>query len=203
MSRSIRIALIAWTTCWIAATAVAQTPATTRIRGTIADIGGSAMTITTREGPKVLITLTDPLTVTAVKNVELASIQPGTYVGAAAEPGSGGQLQAIEVLVFPEAARGSGEGHREWDLKPGSTMTNATVSAAVQGSSGRELDLAYKGGSIKVHVPVGVPIVTLVPAERSDLRPGAPVFLTATKSAEGNLSAARVIVGKDGVAPPM
>ena len=161
------------------------------------------MTVTTREGPQVAITFTEPLTVTAVKNVELASVQPGSYIGTAAERGPDGQLQAIEVLVFPESARGAGEGHRDWDLKPGSTMTNATVTAAVQGISGREVDLAYKGGSVKVNVPVGTPVVTFIPAERADLKPGAAVFLTATKNPDGSLSASRVIVGKDGVVPPM
>jgi hypothetical protein len=203
MSRNVRLAAIAWMACWLAGGAMAQTPAPTRIRGTIAAMDDQVMTVTTREGPKLPITLTEPLTVIAVKNVELSSIQPGNYVGVAAERGPSGQLQALEVLVFPESARGSGEGHRDWDLKPGSTMTNANVSAAVQGISGRDLDLVYKDGFQKVHVPVGVPVVTFIPAERADLKPGVPVFFTATKGADGSLSASRVIVGKDGVAPPM
>ena len=203
MLRNTRIVLIAWSALWLASSAVAQTSPTTRIRGTVAAVDGASMTVTTREGPQVAITFTEPLTVTAVKNVELASVQPGSYIGTAAERGPDGQLQAIEVLVFPESARGAGEGHRDWDLKPGSTMTNATVTAAVQGISGRQVDLAYKGGSVKVNVPVGTPVVTFVPAERMDLKPGAAVFLTATKNLDGSLSASRVIVGKDGVVPPM
>ncbi len=207
MSHPVRTIIIAWAwalaACCLATAALAQAPPTTRIRGTIAAIEGPVMTVTTREGPKLPITLAEPLTVLSVKNVELSSIQPGTYIGTAAKPGPGGQLQAIEVLVFPESARGSGEGHYAWDLQPDSTMTNASVTAAVQGSSGRDLDLAYKGGSTKIHVPDGVPVVTFIPAERSDLKPGAPVFLSATKGADGGLTAARVIVGKNGVAPPM
>lgn len=203
MLRNTRIFLIAWSALWLASSAVAQTSPTTRIRGTVSAVDGASMTVTTREGPQVAITFTEPLTVTAVKNVELASVQPGSYIGTAAERGPDGQLQAIEVLVFPESARGAGEGHRDWDLKPGSTMTNATVTAAVQGISGREVDLAYKGGSVKVNVPVGTPVVTFIPAERADLKPGAAVFLTATKNPDGSLSASRVIVGKDGVVPPM
>ena len=203
MLRNTRIVLIAWSALWLASSAVAQTSPTTRIRGTISAVDGASMTVTTRDGPQVAITFTEPLTVSAVKNVELASVQPGSYIGTAAERGPDGQLQAIEVLVFPESARGAGEGHRDWDLKPGSTMTNATVTASVQGISGREVDLAYKGGSVKVNVPVGTPVVTFIPAERADLKPGAAVFLTATKNPDGSLSASRVIVGKDGVVPPM
>ena len=203
MPRAIRFAVFAVAISGFAAAAVAQTAPTTRIRGTIGAIDGQVMTVATREGPKLPIVLLEPLGVSAVKALDLAAIQPGSYVGAASEVGPDGQLQAIEVLVFPEAARGAGEGQRDWDLKPGSQMTNATVAAAVQGASGRDVELTYKDGSKKVHVPAGVPVVTFVPAERADLKPGAPVFLTVTKNADGSLSAARVVVGKDGVAPPM
>ena len=188
--------------CSLAASAMAQSPPT-RVRGTVDSVDAGSMIVTTREGAKLPVKLVDPLSVLAVKNVELSSIQPGSYVGIASERTPDGQLQAIEVLVFPEAARGSGEGHYDWDLKPGSSMTNATVSAAVQGTSGRDVDLAYKGGSVKVHVPVGVPVVTFVPAERADLKAGVPIFFGATKAEDGSMSAGRVIVGKDGVAPPM
>ena len=203
MSRISRFAILAFAIGGFSIAAVAQTAPTTRIRGTIAAMEGQVMTVTTREGPKLPINLTEPLTVSAVKALDLAAIQPGSYVGAASEVGPDGQLRAIEVLVFPEAARGAGEGHRDWDLKPGSLMTNATVAAAAQGSTGKDVELTYKDGSKKVHVPAGAPVVTFVPAERADLKPGAPVFLTATKNADGSLSAARVVVGKDGVAPPM
>lgn len=188
--------------CSLAASAMAQSPPT-RVRGTVDSVDTGSMIVTTREGAKLPVKLADPLSVLAVKNVELSSIQPGSYVGIASERAPDGQLQAIEVLVFPEAARGSGEGHYDWDLKPGSSMTNATVSAAVQGTSGRDVDLAYKGGSVKVHVPIGVPVVTFVPAERADLKAGVPIFFGATKAEDGSMSAGRVIVGKDGVAPPM
>ena len=115
----------------------------------------------------------------------------------------GGELRALEVLVFPEAMRGAGEGHYPWDLEAGSMMTNGTVTGAVEATSGRELSLAFKGGNNKIMVPPGTPIVTFAPAERTDLKPEAPVFFSATKNAEGKLSASRVTVGKDGVAPPM
>jgi hypothetical protein len=135
--------------------------------------------------------------------VPLASIAPGTFIGTAARPAPDGELQAMELLVFPESARGTGEGHYPWDLAPGSTMTNANVEAAVPATSGRELTLAYKGGSVKVRVPPDVPVVTPSPASLADLKPGATVFLSAMRAADGSLSTSRVTVSKDGVAPPM
>jgi hypothetical protein len=190
--------------CLFAVTAVAQTAPPTRIRGSIAAIEGQTMTVTTREGPKVDILLVDPLTVVTVKKVELSSIGPNSYVGIATRTGANGEQQALEVLVLPEALRGAAEGHRSWDLEPGSMMTNGTVTGAVQATSGRELDVAYKDGSQKIIVPPNAPIVTSAPAERADLKPGAPVIIfAATKNAEGKLTTSRVTVGTGGVAPPM
>jgi len=186
-----------------AATAVAQNAPPTRIRGTIAALDGQTLSINTREGSKVDVLLNDPLTVSTVKKVDLADIKPGTYVGIATRTAANGELQALEVLVFPEAMRGAGEGHYPWDLEPGSMMTNGTVTGAVQATSGRELSMSFKGDTNKIIVPPSVPIVTFAPAERSDLKPGAPVMFGATKNTEGKLAASRVTVGKDGVAPPM
>jgi hypothetical protein len=186
-----------------AVTAIAQTAPPTRVRGTIAAVEGNTMTVTSRDGQKLEVALADPLTVMTVKKVELSSIAANAYVGIATRTGADGKLTALEVLVFPESGRGSGEGHYAWDLEPGSTMTNGTVKGAVTASSGRELTLTYKDGSNTIFVPPSVPVVTFAPAERADVKPGAPVFLGATKSADGKLSAARVVVGKDGVAPPM
>jgi hypothetical protein len=185
------------------ATAVLAADAPTRIRGTIAGLEGQTLSINTREGPKIEVRLNDPLTVATVKRFDLADIKPGTYVGIATRAGTGGEMQALEVLVFPEAMRGAGEGHYAWDLEPGSMMTNGTVTGVVQASTGRELSLSYKGGTNEIVVPPGAPIVTFAPAERADLKPGAPVMFSATKNAEGVLAASRVTVGKDGVAPPM
>jgi len=189
--------------CLLTTVAMAQTAPPTRIRGTIAAIDGSMMTVTTREGPKVDVTLNDPLTVATVKRVELASITPGAYVGIASRPGPNGELRAIEVLVFPEAMRGAGEGHYPWDLEPGSMMTNGTVTGTVEATSGRELSLSFKGASNKITVASDAALVTFAPAERADLTVGEKVFFSATKNAEGKLATSRVTVGKDGVAPPM
>jgi hypothetical protein len=187
-----------------AVAAIAQTTAPpTRIRGTIAAVEGQTLTVTTREGPKVDVQLNDPLAVATVKKVDLAAIAPGTFVGIATRTGADGGMQAIEVLVFPEAMRGAGEGYYAWDLEPGSMMTNGTVTGTVQATSGRELSLSFKGNSNKIVVPSDTPIVTFAPAERADLKPGAPVMFGATKNPEGKLAASSVTVGKDGVAPPM
>ena len=184
-------------------TALAQTAPPTRVRGTIAALAGDQLTVKAREGQTLEITLAEPLTVATVKNVALESIAPGSYIGTATRTGADGKLTALEVLVFPEAMRGRGEGHFAWDLEPGSMMTNGTVKGAMTASSGRELSIGFKDSANTVYVPPGVPVVTLAPAERADLKPGAPVFLAASKNAEGKLSTDRVTVGKDGVAPPM
>lgn len=193
-------ALLAATT---AVAAMAQTTPPTRVRGTVAALEGNTLTINSRDGQKVEISLKDPLTVVTVKNVELSSVAPGSYIGTATRTGADGKQTAIEVLVFPEPMRGAGEGHYAWDLEPGSMMTNGTVKGAVTAASGRELTIGFKDSSNTVFVPPNAPVVTFAPAAREDLKPGAKVFCIATKDAEGKLTAARVTVGKDGVAPPM
>jgi hypothetical protein len=199
---NIRLAITGLAAGLLATAALADGPPT-RIRGTIAALDGATLTIATREGPKVMIMLPEKVSIASMKKLDLGSIAPGTFIGTAAQPGADGELKAMEVLVFPEAMRGTGEGHYDWDLAPGTSMTNANVDAAVQGNSGRELTLSYKGGSVKVVVPPDVPVVTPVPATRADLKEGAAVFVVARKADDGMLNAGFVAVGKDGVAPPM
>jgi hypothetical protein len=195
-----------------ALTAVAQTPPAappTRVRGTIDSVAGNVMTVNGRDGQKVEIILNDPLTVATVKKVELSAIKDTDFIGTATRTGADGKLTAIEVLVFPETMRGAGEGFYPWDLEPGSMMTNGTVKGAVTATSGRDLTVTYKDKATNtdksntVNVPPTAAIVTFAPAAREDLKPGAPVFIGATKNAEGKLAVSRVTVGKDGVAPPM
>jgi hypothetical protein len=189
-----------------AVAAIAQTPPAappTRVRGTIASLTGNVLTVNSRTGDKLEITLKDPVSVASVKKIDLDAITPNSFIGTATRTGADGKLTALEVLVFPESMRGTGEGFYPWDLEPGSMMTNGTVKGAVTASAGRELTIGFKGGSNTVYVPPTAPIVTFAPATRDDLKPGAPVFLAATKDADGKLMAARVTVGKDGVAPPM
>ena len=183
--------------------ALAQPAPQTHIRGTIQAISDHSLTVLTREGPTVTVALQDPLRVSALKRLDISAVQSGEFIGTAARRGADGKLVALEVLVFPEAGRGTGEGHFAWDLGPDTTMTNATITSEVKATSGRELTLIYKGGTQTVMVPPDAPIISPAPAEQSDLKPGATVFFTPIRAADGSLSAARIIVGKDGVALPL
>ncbi|WP_213776209.1 hypothetical protein [Caballeronia sp. dw_276] len=188
-----------------AGAALAQTPSAkpARIRGDIVSISGDTLTVHRRSGDTVTIDMKQDTPVTAVKNIKLADIKAGSFIGTAATTGTDGKMTATEVLVFPEAARGTGEGHYAWDLSPNSTMTNANVDQVVTGTSGRDLKLSYKGGSNTVTVPEGVPVVTFAPAARADLLAGKKVFIIATPVKGTEYAASRVVVEKDGVAPPM
>ena len=204
---SIRLKIgIALATLAFAGAALAQTPAAkpSRIRGDIVSLDGDVLKVHRRSGDTVSIELKPAVAVSAVKSMQLSDIKPGSFVGTAATTGTDGKLTATEVVVFPEAARGTGEGHYGWDLGPNSTMTNANVDTVVQGTSGRNLKLSYKGGSNEVTVPPNVPVVTFTPAARSDLTPGKKVFVVATAASQGGAYVAqRVVDEKDGVAPPM
>ena len=183
----------------------AQSPAgkPERIRGDIVSFSGNILTVHRRSGDTVTVTMSDASKVSAVKTIQLSDIKPGSYVGAAAAPGPDGKLTAKEVLVFPDAARGTGEGHYAWDLGANSSMTNANVDTVAEGTSGRDLKLSYKGGSNTVTVPANAPVVTLAPATRSDLIAGKKVFVVAAAANGGAYNAQFVVVEKDGVAPPM
>ena len=132
----------------------------------------------------------------------MADAKPGTFIGAAAT-GPKDHLRAAEVLIFPEALRGTGEGHYPWDLVPESTMTNATIESEVTGSDGNQLTVVAKGEKLNMTVPPGTPIVTFEPGSSAMLTPGTKVFIGAQKAADGTLTAARVNAGKDGLTPPM
>ena len=183
---------------------VADAQTTMRVRGTITAFEGNVLSIKARDGRDLRVELTEKATVAAVKTVKLSDIKPGDAVGSAARRRPDGTLVALEVHVFPPDRPIPAEGHRPWDLEPGSTMTNARVTAIVQATDGRELTLTSKDGSQKILVPEGVPVVTAVPAERSALRPGEHVFLIADVSVDGKVIASgRIQVSKDGVRPPM
>ncbi len=174
----------------------------TRVRGTITAFDGNALVVKSGDGKDLKLQLTDKTTVSYPKAIKLTDIKPGDYVGTAAMPDASGQLVAREVHLFPEAARGTSEGHFAWDSGPGSTMTNANLAKMVRATGGQELTLDYKGGSKTVLVPEGIPIVTAVPGDRSLLRPGAKVFISAELGADGSMTAARIQASKDGVDPP-
>ena len=176
--------------------------APTRVRGTIEALDGSTLVVRSREDETLRIALAPNYTVAAVIPAELSAIKPGAYVGTAAV-GPRDRLRALEVLIFPEAMRGNGEGHYPWDLVPESTMTNAAIEAEAAGADGRRLTLVAKGERLVVTVPPDAPVVTFEPGTPAMLTPGAKVFIGARQAPDGALSAARVAVGKDGLTPPM
>ena len=181
----------------------APAPAPTRIRGDIAAVDATTITIKRKgSGDLVKMALKSDVNVGAVKNIRLADIKKDAFIGTATETGADGKLTALEVVVFPETARGTGEGHYAWDLMPGSMMTNANVDMVASGVQGRVLTLSYKGGSKEVTVPENTPVVTFAPAMRADLIVGKKVFVVATGSS-ASYTATRIVVEKDGVAPPM
>lgn len=189
----------------LAGVALAQAPAAkpARIRGDIVSLDGNVLKVHRRSGDTVSIDLAGNPPLSAVKTMQLSDVKPGTFIGTAATTGTDGKLTATEVVVFPEAARGTGEGHYAWDLGPNSTMTNANVDTVVQSTDGRNLKLSYKGGSNEVTVPPNVPIVTFIPATRADLTQGKQVFVVAKPASQGAFTAQRVVVEKNGVVPPM
>jgi hypothetical protein len=174
-----------------------------RIRGTIDTTDAATLTVTTRNGAHQTLALTGTTRYSSVVALKMSAIKKGSFIGSAGKPGANGEIEAMEVVVFPEALRGTGEGHYDWDLLPGSSMTNATVSAVVTGKTGRDLDLTYKGGTAKLKVPKDTPVVTFVPASAKDLKAGLAVFVVATPATDGTLTAARIVLEKDGVKPPM
>lgn len=178
----------------------------TNIRGKVAKVEGKTLTVKSREGKDVAVTMADNFTVLGVKKVSLSDVKQGDFVGVAARPGKDGKLHAQEVLLFPEAARGTGEGHYAWDLKgKNDSMTNATVAQVASVSKGdmTTLTLKHKDGQNDIVVGPRTPVVTFAPDSMSLLKPGAAIFIRAPKKPDGTIVAGRAIVEKDGVKPPM
>lgn len=201
-----RLITLAGLLCCVAGTALAQAPTaapTQRIRGDVVAVDGLKLQVRSRTGETLNIKLAENYTVTAVVKIGVDRIVPGTFVGTATMPQADGTQRAIEVLLFPEARRGSGEGHYPWDVQPGSMMTNATVADVVTVDQARRMTLKYKGGEKTIVVPPEAPIVTFEPGDRAMLKPGAHVMFGATKQPDGSLTASGVSVGKDGLVPPM
>jgi hypothetical protein len=139
-----------------------------------------------------------------VPPTELSEIKPGSYIGVSALPEPDGTQKALAVHIFPESPRGAAEGFRPWDLRPNSTMTNATVAQTVAGTDGQDILVKYKDGEKKVVVPPCTPIVTFVAGDKAELKPGAHIIIFgAAKKDDGTLEANRVNVGRDGITPPM
>lgn len=202
------ISLIAGTLCLLlAAPALAQAPDGTpiNVRGMVGQLAGRMLTVKSRDGRPVRVTLAPDVGVLGVVKAKLAEVKQGDFVGIAAAPGKDGKLHAQEVLIFPEAARGTGEGHYAWDLRgKGDTMTNATVAGIVRESRHHVLHLTYKGGEQEITVSSRTPVVTFKRADLGLLKPGATIFISrAAKQPDGTLLAARIIAEQNGVKPPM
>jgi len=182
----------------------AQQPAMVRIRGTIESVDGPMLMIKSREGTDMKVHMTDNVVVFGVAKTALSEIKPGSYIGVSAMPEPDGTQKALAVHIFPESQRGAAEGFRPWDLRPNSTMTNATVAQTVAGTDGQDILVKYKDGEKRVVVPPGTPIVTFVDGDKSELKPGAHIIIFgAAKKEDGTLEANRVNVGRDGITPPM
>jgi hypothetical protein len=195
---SVTVISVLWSLAW------AQQPPAVRIRGTIEAVDGPVLSVKTREGTDVKVRMTDNVAVFGVAKTELSEIKEGSYIGVSAMPEPDGTQRAIAVHIFPENQRGAAEGFRPWDLRPNSTMTNATVAETVKGTDGQNILVKYKDGEKKVVVAPDTPIVTFVVGDKSEVKPGVKIIIFgATKKDDGTLEAARVNVGRDGITPPM
>jgi hypothetical protein len=204
MSKTIRLALALTGFVLFGATSPASAQETVRLRGSIERVEGPVYIVKNRDGAEVKLTVTDnPLFVAIVKST-MADIKPGMFVGSTGMPQPDGTQKAIEVHIFPESMRGTGEGHYDWDLKPQTKMTNANVEQTVGGVDGQTLSVKYKDGEKKLLVTPETAVVTYVAGDKADLKPGTKIFVgAAKKQADGTLLTPRITYGKDGLMPPM
>ena len=186
------------------ALAAAQAPDLVRVRGTIESVDGTILNVKGRDGAMMKVKLADNGPVRAVVKKSVADVKQGLFVGITAMPQPDGTQKAVEIHIFPEALRGTGEGHRPWDLMPNSTMTNANIDSEVTVSDGQKLVLKYKDGEKTFIVPTNAAVVMFAPGSAADLKPGTKVFVAgAKKLPDGTLEAPNITVGRDGVDPPM
>lgn len=177
---------------------------TVRVRGTIDRVDGNTLLVKSRDGAEVKVALANNALVVAIVKASMADIKQGSFVGVTGMPQADRSQRAVEVHLFPESMRGTGEGHYAWDLRPGSTMTNANVEQTVSGVDGQTLSVKYKGGEKKLIVPPDATIVTYTPGDKNELKPGTKIFIAAAKKLpDGTLEAPRVNYGRDGLTPPM
>jgi hypothetical protein len=184
--------------------AIAQkAPVPSRVRGEIEAVDGDMLTVKSRGGEDLKLHMTSDIRIVGITKISLSDIRVGSFIGTTTVPGPDGMPTAVEVHVFPENMRGTGEGSRPYDLKPNSTMTNATVSESVVGNDGHTLLVKYKDGEKKVLVTPETPVVTYVPAAKTDLKAGAKVIAFMKQLPDGSFETDRVSVGRDGLTPPM
>ncbi|SHL16374.1 hypothetical protein SAMN05444159_5177 [Bradyrhizobium lablabi] len=173
----------------------------TRIRGTVDRMEGPVYVIKSRDGTELKLTLTDNPLFVAIAPSTMADIKPGMFVGSAGMMQPDGTQKAIEVHIFPESMRGTGEGHYDWDLKPASKMTNGNVEQSVAGVDGPVLSVKYKDGEKKLVVTPETVVVTYVPGSKDEIKPGTKVFVAAKKQPDGTFQAPRITYGRDGAGP--
>jgi hypothetical protein len=185
-----------------ATTAFAQAPQTVKLRGVIEKVDGNTVTAKSDKGDELKINLADKMLVVDVVKASLADIKPGDFIGSGAMPQPDGSQKAIEVHIFAESMRGTGEGFRPWDGAPSSTMTNGTVGTTVTDVSGPVIAVKYKDGEQKIMVGPDVPIVRFEIGNMSAIKPGAAfTVVAATKQPDGSFNISRINVGRDGVVP--
>ena len=196
----IAVAMVAISTLYAIAQ---QPPSPSRVRGTIEGIDGDVVAVKSRGGEDVRLHMTSDIRVVGIVKISLADIKVGSFIGTTTVPGADGTPSAVEVHVFPEDMRGTGEGSRPYDLRPNSTMTNATVAESVVGNDRHTLLVKYKDGEKKVVVSQETPVVTYVPGDRADLKAGAKIIAFVKKLPDGSYETSRINVGRDGLTPPM
>ena len=184
--------------------AVAQPPPSpSRVRGTIVSVDGEVLSVKSRSGEDVKLRMTGDVRLVGIIKISLSDIKLGSFVGTTTVPGPDGRHNAVEVHVFPEDMRGTGEGSRPYDLRPNSTMANATVAETVAGNDGQTLMIKYKDGEKKVVVASDTPVVTYVAADKTELKPGAKIIAFVKQLPDGSFETNRIGVGRDGLTPPM
>jgi PKD repeat protein len=184
-----------------ASSAFAQQQQTIRIRGPIQAVDGSTLTVKAGEAGDLKVKLADNAAVFGVVKASLADIKPGAFIGVGATPQADGSQRAIQIMIFADVQRGTGEGHRPWD-RPNTTMTNATVDQTVAGVDGQVVTVKYKDGEKKIIVPPEAVIRAYMVGSKDELKPGANIMIVrATKQPDGTFGADRVNVGRDGIEP--
>ena len=180
-----------------------QPPSPSRVRGTIEAVEGDVLAVKSRSGEDFKLRMAGDMRLVGIAKISLSDIKLGSFIGTTTVPGPDGGNNAVEVHVFPEEMRGTGEGSRPFDLRSNSTMTNATVAESVTGNDGHTLLIKYKDGEKKVVITPETAIVTYVHADKSELRAGAKVIAFFKKLPDGSFEANRISVGLNGLTPPM
>jgi len=185
-----------------ASIAAAQSPL--RVRGTIENVDGQTLAVKARDGAMMNVMLADSPRVLTLNKMTLADVKQGTFVGITAMPQPDGTQKAVEIHIFPDAMRGTGEGHYPWDLMPNSTMTNGNIESQVVSNDGQTLVMKYKDGEKTIIVPANVEVVMFVPATVADIKAGEKFFVPRGKKLpDGAVEAGVIIINSRGVDPPM